>query len=202
MKKMISNFCLLFLVTISCNSSKAPDHTEKKSEVPDAFDNSEIKISRYGSGDVVGALYKELVEKQPELQNIEDKIKELKETNSKLNTEFGEYNGNSLNYYNSTTYKLASIKDSLLKAEIEQLINRSKKQYDNFKSSYDSDLKTALANSNNIDDYHQALQVVLTLPVIAAYQKDNLPDNKAIRDLIKQQEEITGSMKKKMPTVN
>jgi hypothetical protein len=79
---------------------------------------------------------------------------------------------------------LNSIKDSLLKNEIEAVIERNTLSYNN-KISGLNGLVAALNNkSGSADDRHTALMILISLGMMKDYQETNLPSKKPIESVI------------------
>ena len=50
--------------------------------------------------------------------------------------------------------------------------------------------------NTSINDYHTAMKIIVTMPLIERYQKENLPKDSAYRVLLKQQDAIISKMDK------
>jgi len=87
-------------------------------------------------------------------------------------------------YYVSAKNHLNSIKDSLLKKEIENVIERSTLSYNNKVSGFEN-LTTILNNKlGTADDRHSALMILISLGMMKEYQEKNIPSSKSIESVI------------------
>ncbi|HXU25759.1 MAG TPA: hypothetical protein VN698_00900, partial [Bacteroidia bacterium] len=121
-----------FAIIISCSST--PKQNEPQQETPKALkDNKlDLEIKSYDrSGNLVEELYKELMDKTPELKKIEDELDALASSTNEATDKFGNYNGKSVTYYNSANNAASTITDTLLQKKMLAIIENSNKQYGN-----------------------------------------------------------------------
>lgn len=182
-------FC--FSLLTSCGRVHRESNSEAKTETPVALQDDKLEIKSYSrSGDIIEELYQELVDKNPALQKLETDIEEFRSKSDELKGIFDKYNGKSSNYYSSASCRVAAITDSILKKRIVTLISNSSRLYENKTKELNSLLKLISQNGSTITDHHTALKIVLTLPLIEKYQKDNLPSRKKFKTLIKTQTDL------------
>jgi hypothetical protein len=194
----LSLFALLF---ISCEQKKPV--VESAAETPKALENSGPVLSemkKYRS-DLVEELYDELTDKRPELKKLEEDLKKTRSQTREINEDFNNYDQKSRAYFNSAEGHVKLIKDSLLKNEIVSLISIAKKNYENRIAPHKSTLKHVDMNNISLSDYHAAVKIYLTLPLIADYQKNHLPKEEDASQLVKEQERISSDMKGFVPSV-
>jgi hypothetical protein len=187
MKSSIYILILLSLtVLIYCGSK--PDTTTTAQEIPKALQEERLEISYKRSGDnLMEELYKELVDKTPELKKLEDDIDTYKPQLGELKEEFDNYDTKSNQYYSSSEYRITSIADSSLRKRLEIVLTSSKKQYLTNKEELNSLLRLLQENDVALHDHHIALKVMLTLPIIERYQTENLLNKTGFKELIKEQ---------------
>ncbi len=187
-------FCIAILFSCTERKDSVPQNSENKSgpqEIPEALkdDTKEISISRNRySNDLTEELYAELVGKRPELKSLEEDLEHLRSKSGEVNQNFNQYDDKSSSYYRSADSKAGGISDTLLRKRITNLIANSKNQYAGKTSELNSLLNQISQKESTIADHHAVLKIVLTLPLIEAYQKNNLPDKKIFKDLIKKEE--------------
>ena len=187
MKKILIPFCLLLL--ISCTSWKE-NKTPPEAEVPKALqDNKEsslISISKRGSydRDLVEELYKEKVKSTPALQAIEKLIDKLTDAESDSLEIYNEFKSKNQQYYSSANSHLISIKDSMLKKEIQSAIERNTLAYNNKISGLNNLVTNLKGKSGSVDDRHAILMILISLGMMNDYQEKNLPSSKPIETVI------------------
>ena len=187
MKKFLLPLCLLIL--LSCTSRKE-NKTAPQADVPKALqDNKEsslISISKRGSydHDLVEELYKEKVKSTPVLQAIETMIDKLNDAKDDSLEVFNDFKTKNQQYYGSAKNHVSSMKDSLLKREIEAVMERNSTAYNN-KISGLNELVASLNNkSASVDDRHTALMILISLGMMKDYQESSLPSKKPIESVI------------------
>jgi len=185
MKKILLSLCLL--IVISCTSRKE-NKTVPQADVPKALqDNKENKLTSYskrGSEDLVEKLYDEKVKSTPALQEIEILTDKLNDAGDDSLETYNDFKAKNQQYYNSASSHLNSIKDSLLKKEIQWVIERNTLAYNN-KISGLNDLVTNLnGKSGSADDHHSALMILISLGMMKEYQEKNMPSPIPIESVI------------------
>lgn len=187
MKKILIPFCLLLF--ISCTPRKENKDTPQ-ADVPKALqenkDGSLISYSKRGSydRDLVEELYKEKVKSTPGLQVIEKLIDELNDAENDSLEVYNEFKSKNQQYYGFANSHLNRIKDSLLKKEIETVLEKNTAAYNN-KIAGLYDLVTTLSRkSGSTGDRHTILMILISLEMMNEYQRKNLPSPKPIESVI------------------
>ena len=187
MKKILIPFCLLLF--ISCTSRKENKDTPQ-ADVPKALqDNKEVSLISYSKRgsydrDLVEELYKEKVKLTPGLQAIEKLIDELNDAEKDSLEVYNEFKSKNQQYYGSANSHVNRIKDSLLKREIEAVVEKNIAAYNN-KITGLNDLVTVLnSKSGSTNDRHTILMILISLRMINEYQGKNLPSPKPIESVI------------------
>lgn len=187
MKKILLPICLLVL--ISCSSRKE-NKTTPQADVPKALqDNKEsslISVSKRSSydRDLVEELYKEKMRSTPALQEIETLIDKLNDAEDDSLEIYNDFKAKNQQYYSSASSHWNSIKDSLLKKEIQSVIERNTLAYNN-KISGLNDLVTNLkGKSGSVDDRHTILMILISLGMMKEYQEKNMPSPKPLESVI------------------
>jgi hypothetical protein len=174
---------------LSCNGKQKENSPETKQETPKALQEDELDTKSYSrsNSDLTEELYQELVDKTPALKNLEDDLSAFRTEPYDINEKFNKYDSKSKSYYSSVNSKAATIKDSLLRQKIIDLITNSNDHYTHKTAELNSLLQQISQKTSTLDDHHTVLKIVLTLPLIEKYQNDNQPANKEFKDLIKNQ---------------
>lgn len=192
MKKLL---LFSFFLLISCQKSESNDGNK---EEPTAFEEKSIDLGRLKSrNDLMEDLFQELVEKSSELKNLENDLKDLK-TSDTTNI-FDNYNEKSEDYYASAKRHINMIRDSVMKQKILNLIRKSDEKYSIQKSDLQNLVKTIDQKKMEIKDYHNALKIVLTIPLIEEYQKQHLPNKTPFEKLIEKENQLIKKVKQNTP---
>jgi hypothetical protein len=173
-----------------------------KSETPKALQESSFEeiesFSDTRNRDLVDDLYREQLGKRPDLKEIEELIEKRKEEKIEAANDFESYNGKIEEYYTSANMHLQGISDSLLKTKMLIIMNESNKKYQNKSTSLKEFAAQIKNQSLSITDYHEALKVIVTIPIIEKYQNDNRPNDSIYRNISHNQKDLLGKMRKKV----
>lgn len=178
---------IIFLSLIILTSCRDNETNLRNSEEPKAFEEKSIDIGRFRKGnDLVEDLYQELVDKSPELTSLENELSQLN-TRDTVNI-FYNYNQKSNDYYRDAKNQINSITDSVMKQKILNLITKSNDKYVSQKADLKNLMNTINEKRNEINNYHSALKIILTIPLIEQYQKQHLPDKSPYEKVIKKED--------------
>nr|WP_199000111.1 hypothetical protein [Flavobacterium sp. ASV13] len=189
---------LSILILASCTNSKNKNNEKLKKEVPKALQDQTIDIGRFRSqSDLSEEIYNELVSNSIELKKLEDELDKFnpKDTLSLFN----DYDRKSEDYYHDAYDHANAIKDTLLKNKMLNVLENSSKKYSQKTAELNQLLKTIYQKRKDIDDYHTALKIVLTIPVIEKYQNENIPKKSPFEKVIKDQNSLIEKIKKNTP---
>lgn len=183
MKTHLFLLLLSFSVLCSCSNNKP----EQKAETPVALkNNSSDFISKRYDGDLVETIYAELAEKTPELGALEKKINSLNEKKSDSIKYFTDYDTKNQSYYQAASAKIKLVKDSVLRAKINLMIEQSLSRYNKSIALERELLNQIEKKSIALNDMHLALKVTRSLKVIENFQRSNKPSKKPINGIIKE----------------
>jgi len=187
MKKIL--IPLIVLILISCTPRKE-NKTRPQADVPKALqenkENSFVASSKrgYDDHDLVKKLYEEKVKSTPQLLAMEKLIDKLIDSQNDSLEAFNDFKSKNQLYYGSAKNHLNLIKDSLLKKESENVIEKSSIAYRN-KIWGCENLTSVLNNkSGSADDRHSALMILISLGMMKEYQEKNMPSPKSIESVI------------------
>src|SRR5688572_11889079 len=187
MKKVL--IPLTVLIVILCTSCKE-NETTPQAAVPKALqDNKENSVAGYSKRgydehDLVEELYEEKVKSAPSLQAIEKMIDKLNDSQNDSLEAFNDFNAKNQQYYGFAKRHLNSIKDSLLKIEIQSVIERNMLAYNNRISGLNGLVTNLKGKSGSADDRHTILMILISLGMMNEYQDKNLPSSKPIESVI------------------
>ncbi|MFB3387247.1 hypothetical protein [Flavobacterium sp. LAR06] len=193
MLKKIAFLSLILL--ISCRENETI-HVSK--EEPKAFEEKTIEIGRFRKGgDLVDDLYQELVEKSPELKALENELSELNPRDT--TAIFYNYDQKSDDYYNSVESHINGIRDSVMKQKMINLITKSSDKYGSQKADLENLVNTINKKRSEITNYHTALKIILTIPLIEQYQKQHLPNKSPFEKVIEKENQLLEKTKSITP---
>jgi hypothetical protein len=179
MRKLLFMSMVLTII-LSCNNSRP----QPQQETPKALDEKEKSYSlvtkRGYDEDILESLYSELVDKTPELKKLEEDIDILNGSKGDSLEAFTNFDSKNDRYYNSAGIHAQGIKDSLLRQKMKNLIQASLTNYNSLTARHNNLLNSIESKQATLSDVHTALKIVRTLPVIAKYQKNSLPDTKSL----------------------
>ncbi|HEX9510699.1 MAG TPA: hypothetical protein VF939_09455 [Puia sp.] len=175
----------------SCNHPQQP--AIPVPETPKALQgksvlSSDVRLSKKGDNDLVEDLYKELVEKSPELKELEITIGQLPEKKADSIKSFNEYNQDNNAYYGFADRHVVEIRDSILREKIKALIIKSESAYKNKIDHHISLLDVINAKSTSLEDLHLALKITKSIAVMQQYQNDHIPGVAPLQNIIRQYE--------------
>jgi len=188
MKKLILISTVILLTFVSCDNARIKENQEQNQETLKALQKEKPIdiVSKRGYDDIIESLYKELVDKNPELKDLETRLDALAANKSDSTEQFNEYNGKNYSYYNSADNHLKQINDSTLRKKMKTLISSSLTKYNSKIYRHTELLKSIDMKTMTLDDLHEMLMITTTLPLIEKYQNNNLPTTKSINGYLKQ----------------
>src|SRR5215216_476409 len=169
---------LIVLFFSACNSAPSKDASTPKTEVPEPSEDetSGLDVKRMSRGSLMDEIYDNLAKRDPQLQKLEEQLIHFNGGLPDSLKAFNNYDSKSVGYYISANQSLATITDTVLRAQLSALIAESKLKYVDKIRRFTS-LKAHIdSNQIKVGDYHAVLKIVATLPIIEKYQDKNMPD--------------------------
>jgi hypothetical protein len=206
MKLFYLSFLFISIVFFSCNNNKPAAPKNKQAETPKSLqeDNSisggSLLSKRSYRDDLVEDLYKELLEKNSALGELEHGIDKLKEDKKDSAESFNAFNLKNNSYYNSAGNHIGAITDSILKQRIKQLVDNSLSKYKSAITGHNNLIAAISSKDITLNDLHIILKLTQTLNTIEKYQTNNLPSTKSLENNSKEYDKIitkTDSLSKK-----
>ena len=201
MKNYLSTLLTLaaIMLLISCNGRKEQNEVPKVQNPEALQDKSELRsLTRKGS-DLVDELYAELVEKSPELKELEKELADFEEVPSVTQNLFYRYDVKSNQFYANANGFASDIKDSISKKKILDFIENSSKKYDSKTKELQALVNEIADSHNTINDNHTILKIVLTLGILEKYQNENLPKTDKFLETIEMQKQLNAKVTAKTP---
>jgi len=192
---------ILIISSISCRNNQIHEEKTEIPVTPEPLQDSKLDLESYGrkSSDLVEELYSDLLENFPELMQLEKDIENIDSKPETIKEQLSVFDNKSERYYHSAEFKLSQISDSLLRLRIQSIIEKSKNKYEGHLKEINDLVTTIDKNSKTIDEHHLILKILLTLPIIEKYQKDNFPSSKEYKELIIEQSKLIEKMNNVTP---
>lgn len=185
MKKIFAFLCLL--IWVSCTSRKE-NSTQPQNNVPQALqDNKEnelVSFKKRATEDLVEELYREKAGSTPALQAIEKMIDKLRDAGEDSLEIYRDFKMKNEQFYNSANRYLGAVNDSLLRKEIEVVLEKSMTAYKNKISGLNNLEAIVNEKSASIHDRHTILMILISLGMIGDYQQVNMPSSKPVQSVI------------------
>lgn len=187
MRRILIVAVLFSVLFVRCRQNKndvqsspgTPESLQEKS-------NSEISFSKKRTPqDLVESLYAELLEKNPELSELEKTIENLDEQKRDSLNPFKKFDEKNTSYYGSTEHYARNIQDSLLRIKIRTIIDNSLNSYGRRIAANKNLISILDTKDKALDDLHIVLKLIKTLPLIEKYQVENTPSVKPIEKVIR-----------------
>lgn len=195
---MYKKLAILSLLILSSCGGKETNDKNSKNDTPEALQEGSIDLKRYSKrNDLAEELYQELATKNPELKSLETDLEEF--SPEETQQIFYKYDSKSSDYYLSAKYKAAIIADTVMKNKIIALLKKSNDKYVGKTAELNGLLKTIGKTNSSINDYHNVLKIVLTIPLIEKYQNENLPKNSEFEKTINYENKLIERTKKLTP---
>lgn len=181
----------VFIVLSFCACSNSTN--DEKLDIPKALDNqssTEI-LTKSRNDDMIENLYAELVDKTPELKDIETEIENIQKGKPDSVNPYRDFNNKNAEYFSSANNNAEKISDSLLKIKIKTFILNSQSAYNLKISKHEALLAAIDTKVLSLSDLHTFLKIAKTIPVIEKYQDENMPRTKPLEGLLKQLDRTT-----------
>lgn len=182
----------LFMGTLACNDPRPQQVKEAElPEPPKALQDDRkeysLKSSR-SSNDLVEELYAELLQKDNILKTLDDKLRDLQQSETDSTGTFALFNEKNNKYHDAASPYLTRINDSLLRERIKQILSNSLARYRSSTAVHQQLLKQIETNKSTLSDLHVAVQLVSTLSMMEKFQKENMPDKLSLAGFILEQQ--------------
>jgi predicted transcriptional regulator len=195
---MLKIIIMLSLIILTSCGGNETNKENPKNEIPEALQEESVDLKSYSKSDnLTEELYQELVANNQELKNLETEIDEFNP--EEIKNKFYKYDSKSINYYQSAKNQAEVITDSLTKNKIINLIKKSNKKYVGKTAELNGLLKSIAEKENSINDYHNILKIILTIPIIEKYQNENLPAKTEFENVLRNENKLIEKTKKFTP---
>lgn len=171
----------VLLLALSACTTKA--NRTAPVEVPEPLQTgnsySELKRGRYT--DLVDQLY-------ADLRQLDARLEQLDEQKRDSTAAYSTFDDQNESYYAAAERRAGALSDSVLRVQVLAIVKQSSQRYSGITSRHENLQSTLNQKARAIEDSHEALKVLLTLPVMQQYQKEHLPSTRAMEDLLREME--------------
>lgn len=188
MKKIIITIIISSVSFLGCsNEKKAPE--ELVNETPDAIEeSSSYDISSYsGRGwneNIIERLFNEAVDKNNEVAVTAESIQIANDIYNDSLKEFNKYISINEDYWKTANDYIARISDSTLRKSIKDTFEKSEIDYCDLKKNLTSLNDKITVEKKRLEDQVTILKLIVTLPMIQNYQKNEKPDSLKLKEVI------------------
>ncbi len=173
---------LFILLLTSCAQNKP--EPQQQNNVPKALQEKKVDFSvvtkRYDNN-IVQNLYDEMLKDDKELQKFENGIEKINSDKTDSLEYYHSYLDKNTSYYNSADNYLSSIKDSVMKNRIKQILAESNTRFESGITQHKNLVQQIESKERWLTDLHVAVKIIKTLPVMEKYQRENLPSLNSIQ---------------------
>lgn len=150
-------------------------------------------FKRY-SADMVDQVFKNIIDSSESLKELQERLDGLGSEKADSLKSFDAYDQTSKDYYASARTHVLSVKDSVLRRRLAGLVDQSELDYEGHIGAHKQLLATINAKLAHIRDMNTQLKIMLTIPEIQKYQRDNLPSKNALEGLSRQLDQLTARL--------
>jgi hypothetical protein len=192
MKKFAPSLLALLLFASCGQNRQAP--VVASSSAPAALTTESRTDSRLFSkgrtDDLLERLYREQVEKDANLRDLEGQLTALSERKSDSLAALQFFKEKNSDYYAAADKYVKGIHDSLLRLRLLSRLEASSKALDAHMAALEDLLSSIQKKEMSIDDLHESLRVLTTLSMIEGYQRSDLPATAPLRHYLATQEKL------------
>ena len=180
---------------VACNQKNTND-------VPEAFQEktvvSDISSLKRGNPDLISQLYSEILEKNKDLQALEDSISKLKTETSEKTEAINKFYENNQNFYNAAYDRIEIIQDSVIREKIFEKLSENENAYNAKTEKMTMLLGEISQRQAELNDYYTSLKILLSMKQNENYQNKNMPDTNTITGLKAEYLNIIKSIQEKI----
>lgn len=198
-------FNLLFAVTFllfgcSENNTEKNDKQIILNETPESLNKENSLLSDFSSrnyrSNIIENLYSEALDNNAELEQLNNKIIEIKSDSLKEKTEsYLRYKNLNKSYWDNVKNYTERLKDSVLKIQVNEIFEQLEKDHDKRVSVHENKLEQINSLKYKLADQQILLKLFITQPMMSNYQINELPDVKHLESLIENIEDVIENSK-------
>lgn len=195
----LTSLFVLFLLMACGNYRPKEVSAETQNETPKVLDDSKANVSsiskRYSS-DIIQDLYNEAVEKDVNLKKLNDKLNGINEMKTDSLKRYSGYFQNNEKYWFSANSYISEISDSVLRNDLKEIFKKMESSYQSSISRHNTLMEKLEGKEKILNDYEILMKLSITLPMIARYQKNELPNIKTLNSIINVYDTLINETKK------
>ncbi|WP_223607787.1 hypothetical protein [Chryseobacterium sp. OSA05B] len=185
----------LVLSMLSCKENKSRNAPVAENAVDNAESSVSGSLKSYRKDNMIDQIYSELIKNDKSLKALDDKLIQLSEENGKVLAIYGETLRKSESFYADAHYQSGTIKDSLLKQQLEKEIKISSDTYDLKIGKVKELIAKVNKNSDDINNLYTAFKIRKTLPEIGKYQNAHPMKTDQLDNFINKQNQLLNELK-------
>jgi hypothetical protein len=199
---MLRNYTVTVLIMFlfaACTGNHNQDPVVAAAQKPKAFEKgSSYSAKRSYQKDFLNDIYQEQLGRSAALKTLDNDLNLAQQKLSDSAKAFHEFDNNIEGFYRDANSHLAGIRDETLRNRISALISTGKENYAQLTETQRGLLQQALRNDSSLQDLHEALKIVVALPLVAAYEK-NQPAISPLQNILIEQGKLQQQV---MDTIN
>lgn len=157
----------------ACSNSRNSDEQNLPAALQEKSSiNDLVGYSSRSYDDLIEQLFNEIKENRSDVAEIAEAFDAKSEQLNKELDLLYKFDGKSTQYYGTAEDKLSSITDSILSAEMAQIVGTSKSAWTASLKNRDALAEKLRKNAQSLEDQFMVLKIRLTMPQIEAYQKE------------------------------
>ena len=144
---------------------------------------------------MIDAVYFEMIKKDEALKSLDDEINSIGKRSNELILQKQELLYEPSKYFGEVAQKITSVKDSILKKEMQDFIKESSDNFERKKKDLELVIKQIEFNNIKINDYYDFFKIKTTLPEIEKYQNQNPLKLEELNKMISDQTQLVEKLK-------
>lgn len=199
MKMKVIIIVLLTSFMLSCNGDPVTQNNAESPEViqnqtPEVLDDKTdyglSSISRKKEYDIISKLYKEALEKNSKLNQLNEKINGINGFKKDSLKSYSKFTANNDRYWLSVKQLIRNINDSILKETTEETFDLLEKNYRSQMSAYEEKLESINEKSISLKDQLILMKLFVTAPMMKNYQVNELPSIKSLENINQEYDQL------------
>ena len=175
--KLPTFILILCLSLFSCSN---PSETVVEETTPEVFTQKDIMDDSYTSRsyhpDIIQKLFNEAVKKDADLKALTSSLRKTRELSSDSMARYVDYVSNNQDYWNALNSYSNQLSDSSMRDELDAMINTLKEEHTQQTAPLDQ-LASQISDAQmTLHDLEILMKIMVTAPMMANYQKNELPD--------------------------
>jgi len=197
---------LILCISLSVIGCSMNPNTEVKEAAPDTATPEVLKANRYKwqlsdsrsyyEVDMIRHLYEEAVEKDSALNTLNTWLVQMQRMKGDSLAAYTKYAFTNNTYWSEANKYIGQIHDSILREATREIFVLLGSKYQESVAAYEASLIGIGEKAIILEDQVLILKLAVTAPMIAKYQKNELPDIEALKSLIEEYDQLIEETKK------